>query len=75
MKKSIAIAIIGTVAFLAFAGCANTPALLRALAKDPATVSVRIGTPWGTQMFTRVGGTTNSVTVSPDGSVTVGAAK
>lgn len=53
------------------AGCQSSPALVRALAKDPAIVSARIVTPWGTQSFTRVGGSTNIVSVGTDGSVTV----
>lgn len=52
-------------------GCANGGAMLRALAKDPATVVVRVGTPWGMQQFTRIGGVTNTVSVSPDGAVTI----
>lgn len=60
-------------AVAASCGCTNTASLARALAKDPAIVSVRIGTPWGTQTLTRVGGSTNQVTVGTDGAVTVNA--
>lgn len=52
-------------------GCASAAGVARALAKDPAIVIVRMGTPWGNQQITRIGVTSNSVAVSPDGSVTV----
>jgi len=55
-------------------GCVGgqTAALVRALSKDPATVSAKIVTPWGTASLVRVGGTTNNVVVSQDGTVTLG---
>lgn len=58
---------------LALTGCTNGVAgVARALAKDPATVSVKINTIYGTASLVRVGvQTNNSVTVSPDGTVTI----
>jgi hypothetical protein len=59
---------------LLFCGCSSTniTKLTAALAKDPAIVSSRVTTLYGTVSFVRVGGGwTNSVSVSPDGTVTV----
>lgn len=58
---------------LAATGCVNpSPALLRELAKSPSTVSTKVVTPWGHAQLTRVGGqTNNTVTVSPDGTITI----
>jgi len=49
------------------------PAIVRALAKDPATVSVNISTIYGQFRLVRIGGCTNETTtsVSPDGSVMI----
>lgn len=54
-------------------GCVSnqTTSLVRALSKDPATVSATIVTPWGTARLVRVGGQTNNVSVTPDGSVSI----
>jgi len=49
----------------------NFAKVMNSLAKDPAIVSGSVQTVYGTARFTRIGGTTNSVTVSPDGTVTV----
>jgi len=60
---------------LASAGCSGLGGgvgrISKNLAKDPAIVVVRLGTPWGTESFTRVGGQNDNVTVSPDGSITI----
>jgi hypothetical protein len=56
-------------------GCSSAPSMMRALAKDPAIVVGRFGTPWGTEAFTRIGTTTNSVLISADGSVTINGQK
>lgn len=57
---------------LAFTGCSNMPKIVRALAKDQAIVSTKVVTIYGTAQLTRVGGVTNqTVTVSPDGTITV----
>lgn len=44
-----ALAIIGGViaALLLLPGCANTPAIVQALAQDTNSVSVKVTTPWG----------------------------
>lgn len=54
-------------------GCAGQAQLVKALAKDPAIVTSKVVTPWGNGSFVRVGVSTNimSVTVSPDGTVTI----
>lgn len=60
----------------ALCGCTssgNFAKTFKALGEDPAIVSAVLGTPWGVQRFVRIGGTTNSVMVSPDGTVTVNA--
>jgi len=44
---------------------------IQALGKDPAIVVGNIATVYGTGKFIRVGVTTNSVTVQPDGTVIV----
>lgn len=58
---------------IAACGCSTTniTKLTKELAKDPAIVSVRVGSVYGTLNFVRVGVTTNGVTVSPDGTVSV----
>jgi hypothetical protein len=71
MKKSLAIAILGSAAFWLLAGCASGPAIVKALAKDQAIVTGNIMTPYGSSRFTRIGATTNTVVISPDGTVTV----
>lgn len=52
-------------------GCVSMTRLAKQLKDDPAIISVRMGTPWGTQLLTRIGGTTNSVDVLPDGTVRI----
>jgi hypothetical protein len=59
------------------AGCVSTASfnrLARELAKDPATVTVRVATPYGSLSFTRINAGTNTLPhrVAPDGTVTVG---
>lgn len=62
-------------------GCATGGTGLAGIAAqlkdDPAILVVRgkAGTPWGeiNNNFTRIGGTTNSVTIAPDGTVTINA--
>lgn len=74
INKSIAFLI-----FFAFlivstgAGCAGMGSIAHALAKDQASFVLRMGTPWGNQQITRIGGQTNSVVVSPDGSISINA--
>lgn len=52
-------------AVVVLAGCANLPATIDALAKDPATVCGTLSTPWGTQTFARTNITTGSVECGP----------
>lgn len=78
MKKSITFALLGTVAFLAFAGCTtNAVKFAQAMAKDPNTLSfsAKLITPWGQQdvAFARTG-TTNTATAS-QGTASVNATK
>lgn len=59
---------------LCVAGCSatNLTKLTNALAKDPAIVSAKVTGVYGTAQLTRVGSVTNqTVTVSPDGTITV----
>lgn len=52
-------------------GCSGLSGIIKASAKDPAIVVARVGTPWGVQQLTRIGGTTNSVSIAPDGTVSI----
>lgn len=57
----------------ALTGCSGMAKFQRAIANDPAIVSAQITSVYGTAKLVRVGGcpTNTSVTVSPDGTVTV----
>lgn len=55
-------------------GCADMAKLEGAMKDDPATVSTSINTVYGTAKLVRTNPATNqTVTVSPDGTVTIGA--
>jgi len=70
MKKLSAI--LGLSALVALStGCAGMGTVSRNLKDDGAIVILEMGTPWGNQKLVRIGGQTNSVTVSPDGTVTI----
>jgi len=71
MKRTMIL--LGAVAALSLTGCAtqNLAASLKALGEDPAIVVGKVTSVYGTFGIIRIGGTTNSVTVSPDGTVTV----
>jgi hypothetical protein len=73
MNKRTPLFLLSTFCFLLFPGCTSTniTKLVGALAKDPAIVSVYVPTMYGAVKFVRVGSTTNSVDVSPDGNVKV----
>ncbi len=63
-------------ALLALTGCVGNGGLAKlanSLAKDPATVSVRLTTVYGTLYFTRTNPGTNTLahTIGPDGQVSV----
>ena len=74
VKKVSAIAILLTFIFAIGSGCSSTniTKLTQALSRDPAIVSAKVATVYGTASLVRVGSTTNTVTVGPDGTVTVG---
>lgn len=65
--------ILTATAFVALvgAGCSSLSSVAKQLKDDPAIVVVNVGSPWGQQKLVRIGGTTNSVAVSPDGTVTI----
>lgn len=68
------ILVLTALAALPLCGCMSSAGFsktIRELSRDPAIVSGTIQTPYGAARFVRIGGTTNSVTVSPDGTVTV----
>lgn len=67
MKKIIVLA----AGLTLLSGCVSMTNLVEKLKDDPAIVSVRMGTPWGNQLLTRIGGTTNAVDVLPDGTVRI----
>lgn len=56
-----------------FVGCstANLSKLVGQLKNDPAIVAAKVTSIYGTAQLTRVGGQTNSVSVSPDGTITI----
>lgn len=58
-------------AVLMSAGCMDCGKIAKQLKDDPAIVWLQVGTPWGVQKMVRVGGQTNSVSVDPDGTVTI----
>jgi hypothetical protein len=61
---------------MALCGCSTTniTKLAQAMAKDNATIFFSVSSVYGTVKFIRTNpGSTNSCTVSPDGTVTVGA--
>jgi len=59
-------------ACVALCGCTpNLAKSMKALGDDPAILVGSVQSVYGTVKVTRIGGTTNSVTVSPDGTVTV----
>lgn len=67
MKKLLALTVLITLT-----GCSSSLSkLAKELKNDPATITIRMGTPWGNQSLTRVGGQTNSVEVAPDGTVRI----
>lgn len=61
------------ISLLALTGCSSTniTKLTQALARDPAIVSARITSIYGVVQFTRVGSTNGSVTIGPDGTLSV----
>lgn len=65
--------LIAALALIPLTGCAtrNLAASLKELGDDPAIVVGSINTVYGTAKLVRIGVTTNSVTVNPDGTVTV----
>lgn len=69
MKKTLRLLLLIS---LLSAGCSSTniAELAKAVANDPATVRCRVTSIYGTLDFTRVG-TTNGLTVAPDGTITV----
>ena len=76
MKRFLTILTLAPIA-LFNQGCSTTniTKLTTALAKDPAIVVVKVSSVYGVVNFTRIGSNTNSVTITPDGVVTVGAQK
>ena len=52
-------------------GCAGYGNVSKNLSEDGAIVKAKIGTPWGVQDIIRVGETTNSVEITPDGSILI----
>ena len=54
MKKTIALSIIAA-SVMTFCGCSSTGAIIRALAKDPASWQITVTTPWGSAEYVRTG--------------------
>jgi len=66
------ILLLASLSLLALCGCSSTniAELTKALASDPATVRFHVTSIYGTVDYTRVG-STNGLTVAPDGTITV----
>ncbi len=65
-------ALVGMIAITSLgSGCGGLAKTARALSKDEAIVIVEVNTPYGKQKLTRIGGTSNSVEVSTDGTVVI----
>lgn len=69
MKKVILLALTVTLT-----GCSSTniSKVIQELGKDDSVVVHKLGTVYGTSYFVRVGPRTNSVVISPDGTVSIG---
>ena len=70
MKKLLNIALLGASA-LAMTGCAGGAKFVKAFGEDRAVATLNVGTPWGVQHVVRVGETTNTVIITPDGAVSI----
>jgi hypothetical protein len=77
MKKSIQTTVGAVALALCLAGCTGVSKLIKSGGNDHATVSGTVTSIYGTMKFVRTNpaGTNQSVTVSPDGTVTVTAPK
>jgi len=67
MKLKILLAMVA----IAFTGCAGLGTVTKNLAKDGAIVRADVNSPWGKQTLIRVGATTNSVRIGPDGQIEI----
>jgi hypothetical protein len=56
-------------------GCTSVTSLAKQLKNDPAVVDVDVVTLYGRGRLIRVGNNTNTVTIAPDGTVTINAKK
>lgn len=52
-------------------GCAGYGTITKNLSKDGAIIRADVNSPWGKQTIVRVGTTTNSVRVTPDGEIII----
>jgi hypothetical protein len=69
MLKLISLVILTTLLM----GCSNVPKLFHELAKDPATVRLRLMTPWGLVELDRANPGTNNASIEMgDGKIQVG---
>lgn len=71
--RAAKVAIVLAFLSLSLMGCstANLSRLVGQLKNDPAIVAAKVTSIYGTAQLTRVGGSTNSVTVSPDGTISI----
>lgn len=69
MKDTIAIGVLALALLLT--GCAGYGTITKNLSEDGAIIKAKIGTPWGVQDIVRIGETSNSVEVGPDGTIRV----
>lgn len=67
MKLVILISLI----VVALTGCTGLTGVIKQLKNDPAVVKMDIVTLYGTGKFVRVGNNTNTVSIAPDGTVSI----
>lgn len=73
LKRVLPLCLLGLLWIALCAGCAPMAPhkLMKEVAKDRSVLTGTVTTIYGNGRFTRIGETTNSVTVSPDGTVTI----
>ena len=54
MKKTFPLSVVAA-GLMSICGCSSTGAIVRALAKDPASWQITVTTPWGSAEYVRTG--------------------
>ncbi len=63
------LALCATIAAIALSGCMNMPGIAKALSKDPAFVTVKVTTIYGSGLLVRDGRPENGNSISQEGSI------